>query len=156
MDGAPETSAFQAVEELRGCYEAFAEKLEACCAANVGEAMGFLFRAQGNPKVGYAVEEFNAVVTRRVADLAERLTLCPAEQAGRLAEQAMELMLFYPQPRNNTISFSLAAFEGHARPLVRFLPAQRRQELARRYARRTPPRRMLPNQNKLWQALVSG
>lgn len=147
------TSALQALEELQACYKAFVEKLTECRASNMGEAMGFLFRAQGNPKVGYAVEEFDKTVTGRINALAEELARCPAEEAAALTEQAMELMLFYPQPQDNTIAFSLTAFEGHARPLVSFLPPEVRQETARRYARRTPPRRMLPNQKKLWKEL---
>lgn len=146
-------SALQAVEELQAGYQAFVEKLRECQASSMGEAMGFLFRAQGNPKVGYAVEEFDKVLTRRIAALAEALTLSPAEEAGELAERAMELMLFYPQPQDSTIAFSLSAFEGHARPLVPFLSPEVRQETARRYAKRTPLRRMLPNQKRLWQAL---
>ena len=101
--------------------------------------MGFFFRSQGNPKVGSAVEEFNAIVTGRIAALAEQLAQCPAEEAEALTRQALELMLFYPIPQDNTISFSLTAFEGHARPLVDFLPPEVRQETAKRYAKRTPP-----------------
>jgi len=153
MEETPIVSASQALEELRGCYEAFIHKLEECRAASMGEAMGFLFRSQGNPRVGYAVEEFNQVLISRVDTLGEQLAQCSPEEAGELTEQALELMLFYPQPKDNTISFSLTAFEGHALPLVPFLPEQARQEAARRYARRTPPRRMLPNQKKLWKAL---
>ena len=153
MEETPGMPAPQALEALQVCYHEFVRKLEDCRVSSMGEAMGFFFRAQGNPKVGYAVEEFNGIVTGRVAALAEQLALCPAKEAGELAGQALELMLFYPQPKDNTIAFSLTAFEGHALPLVPFLSKQAQQEAARRYAKRTPPRLMLPNQKKLWKEL---
>ena len=115
--------------------------------------MGRFFRSQGNPRVAYAVEEFDAALTQQVATLAGLLADCPAEEAGELAAQALELMLFYPIPADSNIAFSLAAFEGRAQPLVVFLPPRLRQEAARRYAKRTPPRRMFPNQQKLWKEL---
>lgn len=153
MDQAQTLTAPQALEELRGCYDAFIQKLEKSRASSVGEVMGRFFRSQGNPRVAYAVEEFDAIVTQQVAVLAGLLADCPEEEAGELAAQALERMLFYPIPTDSSIAFSLAAFEGRAQPLVVFLPPRLRQETARRYAKRTPPRRMLPNQQKLWKEL---
>lgn len=153
MDQAQALTAPQALEELRGCYDAFIQKLEKSRASSVGEVMGRFFRSQGNPRVAYAVEEFDAIVTQHVAVLAGLLVDCPEEEAGELAAQALELMLFYPIPADSNIAFSLAAFEGRAQPLVVFLPPRLRQEAARRYAKRTPPRRMFPNQQKLWKEL---
>lgn len=153
MESAPVLTARQALNGLRVCYEDFVEKLEGCRASSIGEVMERFFRSQGNPKVGYAVDEFNGIITGRITSLAELLAQCPAEDASALTEQALELMLFYPIPRNDAVLFPLTAFEGHALPLVSFLSQEARQETARRYAKRTPPRRMLPNQKKLWQAL---
>ena len=62
-------------------------------------------------------------------------------------------MLFYPVPKDNTVAFSLSAFEGRAMALLPFLPPDKQREIASRYARRTTPRQMLPNQKKLWKAL---
>ena len=45
------------------------------------------------------------------------------------------------------------AFEGKGAALLPWLPAPVRAALADRYRLRTPPRRMLPNQKKLWRAL---
>ena len=42
---------------------------------------------------------------------------------------------------------------GFAAPLLPFLAPARRAELAERYRALTPPRKMLPNQKKLWKAL---
>lgn len=153
MDGTSPSAALQALEALRGCYQEFMDKLQVCRTAGLGEAIGFFFQSQGNPRVGQAVDEFNGVVTGRVAALAEALAELTEAEAAELAAQAMELMLFYPLPKDNTILFSLAAFEGRAQALVPFLSPEARQELAGRYAKRTPPRRMLPNQKKLWKEL---
>lgn len=147
-------SAAQALEELRAGYDDFVRKLEKGRASSIGEVMESFFRSQGNPRVAYAVEEFDGMIDAWVAALAGLLAECTPEEADEVAAQALELMLFYPVPADNMIAFSLSAFEGRAQPLLDFLTPQRRQEAASRYARRTPPRRMLPNQKKLWKALT--
>ena len=76
------------------------------------------------------------------------------EAADGFAAQVLELMLFYPQPADQHTAFSLLAFEGYAVPLVPHLAEKRRAEVAERYRKRNPPRRMLPNQKKLWRALT--
>ena len=82
------------------------------------------------------------------------LAALPPEAADGFAAQALELMLFYPQPADQHTAFSLLAFEGYAVPLVPHLTEKRRAEVAERYRKRNPPRRMLPNQKKLWRALT--
>lgn len=154
MDETPTVPALSVLEELRACYGAFIEKLEKSRASSVGEVMNNYFRAQGNPRVTFAVEEFNEAINGHVAALADHLGSCPAEEAEALALEALEQILFYPPSRNNTVAFSLAAFEGCALPLIPFLSPERRQELARRYTKRTAPRLMLPNQKKVWSALT--
>lgn len=146
-------SAARALEELEACYRNFTEKLNKSKASSVGEVMGNFFRAQGNPRVSYAVEEFDAAMTERLTALTGLLEACPAEEARSLAAQALELMLFYPVPADRTVAFSLSAFEGRAIVLLPFLPPHTQREFASRYARRTTPRQMLPNQKKLWKAL---
>ncbi|MCI7474653.1 MAG: hypothetical protein MSB10_13420 [Clostridiales bacterium] len=146
-------SATQALEDLEACYQHFIDKLKKSKASSVGEVMGNFFRAQGNPRVSYAVEEFDAAMTERLTVLTGLLETCPAEEACRLAVQALELMLFYPVPTDHTVAFSLSAFEGRAMALLPFLSPDRQRELATRYARRTTPRQMLPNQKRLWKAL---
>lgn len=154
MEETSPLSPLQALEELKACYGDFVQKLEKSRATSVGEVVNHLFRSQGNPRVTYAVEEFDAALTARLTALTEGLAGCPEDDADDLAAQALELMLFYPVPADNNVAFSLAAFEGRALPLLPFLSSQRRQETASRYARRTPPRRMLPNQKKLWKELA--
>ena len=147
-------SAAQALEELETCYRDFIEKLKKSKASSVGEVMGNFFRAQGNPRVSYAVEEFDAAMTERLAALTALLEGCPAEEACRLAAQALELMLFYPVPADSTVAFYLSSLEGRAVALLPFLSPDQQREAASRYARRTPPRRMRPNQEKLGKALA--
>lgn len=149
------TSVAQALDDLRTCYGAFMEKLEKSRISSMGEAMGNLFRAQGNPRVSYAVEEFNDAVNSRVTALADLLGSAPADEAREATLLALEQILFYPLPADHTTAFSLAAFEGCALPLIPFLPPEQRWELGRRYARRTVPRKMLPNQKKVWSALTA-
>ena len=79
---------------------------------------------------------------------------CPAEQADELAARALETILFYPLAGDNTLDFSQLAFEGRAHALLPFLTPDRKRALAARYKKRTPPRRMLPNQKKLWKELA--
>lgn len=154
MEYTPAASAAQALEEIGRCYQDYIETLQHCRSNSFNEIMESLFRSQGNPKVAHAVEEFDGIITGRIAALAELLAQCPAEEAGQLALQALEQVLFYRVYKDTTISFSLAAFEGRAFPLLPFLSPEQRQEVAGRYARRTPPRRMLPNQKKLWKELM--
>ena len=153
MEDTQEMTVPQALDALANCYAAFIERLEESRASSAGGVMGFFFRSQGNPKVSLAVDEFHTALSGQVAALAELLAQCPAEQAGEWAAQALEVMLFYPVPSNRSTAFTLAAFEGHALPLVPFLTPAGRQEAARRCAKRTPPRQMLPNQKKLWKEL---
>ena len=64
-------SAPQALEDLEVCYRDFIEKLKKSKASSVGEVMGNFFRAQGNPRVSYAVEEFDAAC-RKLAEQADK------------------------------------------------------------------------------------
>ena len=99
------------------------------------------------------MDAFAEELSVHVEALKTQLAACPAEEADRLAAQALELMLLYPRPKNGATEFSLAAFEGFAAPLLPLLAPARRAELAERYRALTPPRKMLPNQKKLWKAL---
>ena len=145
---------YQALKDLETCYEEFRETLKRCRTAGMGEAIGFFFRAQGNPRLSMALEEYDPVITGLVEDLAGMLAACPAEQADELAARALETLLFYPLAGDNTLDFSQLAFEGRAHALLPFLTPDRKRSLAARYKKRTPPRRMLPNQKKLWKELT--
>ena len=156
MEQTPIGTAAQTLEELRACYASFLEALTQRSAVDVGEAFAFFISPYGNPRLSQTMDEFAPAVAGLAEGLAAQLTGCPPEDADALAVQALEQMLFYPMPRDAMLEFSLAALEGSAQPLLSFLAAQRRQELAERYAKRTKPRKMLPNQKKIWKALSRG
>lgn len=88
----------------------------------LGEAIGFFLHSDGNPKLGSLVDAFAEELPVHVEALKTQLAACPAEEADRLAAQALELMLLYPRPKNGATEFSLAAFEGFAAPLLPFWP----------------------------------
>ena len=131
MESAAPQTPVQALEALQNAYSRFLDALPEARRASLGEAIGFFLRSDGNPKLGSLVDAF----------------------AEELPAQALELMLLYPRPKDGATEFSLAAFEGFAAPLLPFLAPARRAELAERYRALTPPRKMLPNQKKLWKAL---
>ena len=143
----------QALEALQNAYSRFLDALPEARRASLGEAIGFFLHSDGNPKLGSLVDAFAEELPVHVEALKTQLAACPAEEADRLAAQALELMLLYPRPKNGATEFSLAAFEGFAAPLLPLLAPARRAELAERYRALTPPRKMLPNQKKLWKAL---
>ena len=60
-----------------------------------------------------------------------------------------------PPPADRSLELYVAAFEGHAAPLLPFLEPSHRIRLSERYRRRNPPRRMLPCQKKLWKAMTA-
>ena len=139
MESAAPQTPVQALEALQNAYSRFLDALPEARRASLGEAIGFFLRSDGNPKLGSLVDAFAEELPVHVEALKTRLAACPAEEADRLATQALELMLLYPRPKDGATEFSLA-------------PA-RRAELAERYRALTPPRKMLPNQKKLWKAL---
>ncbi len=153
MESAAPQTPVQALEALQNAYSRFLDALPEARRASLGEAIGFFLRSDGNPKLGSLVDAFAEELPVHVEALKTRLAACPAEEADRLAAQALELMLLYPRPKDGATEFSLAAFEGFAAPLLPFLAPARRAELAERYRALTPPRKMLPNQKKLWKAL---
>ena len=144
---------YQVLKDLEVCYQEYREALARARAVNVGESIGFFLRGQGNPRVGEALARFDPRITALVEALAGLLASCPPEQASELAALALEQLLFYPKAGDSTLDFSQMALEGRAQPLLAFLTPERRLSLAARYKKRTPPRMMMPNQKKLWEAL---
>ena len=133
MESAAPQTPVQALEALQNAYSRFLDALPEARRASLGEAIGFFLRSDGNPKLGSLVDAFAEELPVHVEALKTRLAACPAEEADRLATQALELMLLYPRPKDGATEFSLAAFEGFAAPLLPFLAPARRAELAERY-----------------------
>ena len=146
-------AAVRAADDLRACYVDFVRQLSQTHSSRLGEAIGFFFRGQGASPSALALEEMLSAAAQQVARLAGLLAACSPQQADELAAPVLEQMLFYPRPEDSTTEFSLVALEAQAQPLLPFLSPARRQDMACRYAKRTPPRRMLPNQKQLWKAL---
>ena len=129
MESAAPQTPVQALEALQNAYSRFLDALPEARRASLGEAIGFFLRSDGNPKLGSLVDAFAEELPVHVEALKTRLAACPAEEADRLAAQALELMLLYPRPKDGATEFSLAAFEGFAAPLLPFLAPARRAEL---------------------------
>ena len=154
MENAKPATPYQALLELENAYADYRAVLIRARTAGVGESIGFFLRGQGNPRVGQALADFDPVITALVEALAAMLASCPAEQADELASRALEIILFYPLAGESTVDLSQTAFEGRGLALIPFLTPERRRALSARYKQRTPPRRMLPNQEKMWKALA--
>lgn len=144
----------QVLEDMRRGYARFVEGLEEARSAGMMELFSNYLRGDGNPRLNQLVDTFAQRLGGWVKALTTLLSGLTPEEADHFAAQALEQMLFYPQPDDQRTAFSLLAFEGYAVPLVPYLTEKRRAEVAERYRKRTPPRRMMPNQKKLWRALT--
>ena len=134
-------------------YARFWKELPLRRGTALGEVMSNLLRPDGNPKVNELVSSFAQALEGWVGELAGQLAALPPEEADEWAGRALEQMLFLPPPEERGAELYLAAFEGFALPLVPFLSPEQRAVAAKRYGKRNPPRRMLPNQKKLLGAL---
>ena len=93
MESAAPQTPVQALEALQNAYSRFLDALPEARRASLGEAIGFFLRSDGNPKLGSLVDAFAEELPVHVEALKTRLAACPAEEADRLATQALELML---------------------------------------------------------------
>ena len=144
----------QVLEDMRRGYARYVEGLEEARSTGMMELFSNYLRGDGNPRVNQLVDGFAKALGQWMDALSVLLAALPPEAADGFAAQVLELMLFYPQPADQHTAFSLLAFEGYAVPLVGLLTDGCRAEVAERYKKRTPPRRMMPNQKKLWRALT--
>ena len=144
----------QVLEDMRRGYARFVEGLEEARSTGMMELFSNYLRGDGNPRLNQLVDTFAQRLGGWVKALTTLLSGLTPEEADHFAAQALEQMLFYPQPDDQRRPFSLLGFEGYAVPLVPYLTEKRRAEVAERYRKRTPPRRMMPNQKKLWRALT--
>mgnify|MGYP005792884389 CR=1 FL=1 len=144
----------QVLEDMCSGYARFLEGLAEARSTGMMELFSNYLRGDGNPRLNQLVDTFAQRLGGWVKALTTLLSGLTPEEADHFAAQALEQMLFYPQPDDQRTAFSLLAFEGYAVPLVPYLTEKRRAEVAERYRKRTPPRRMMPNQKKLWKALT--
>lgn len=144
-----------ALEALQTRYAALLEAVaEAEAQTDRAGLIAHLFSGHScHPGLDEALKTYGPALDGALEALLAALAALPPEEAAEPARQALELLLFYPKPRRMPEEMVLVAFEGKGEALLPWLPAPVRAALADRYRLRTPPRRMLPNQKKLWRAL---
>ena len=107
-----------------------------------------------HPGLDALMDKYVPLLSEHVAALALAVQAQPGPEAQAAALRGLERLLFYPKPASPPEEFTLVALEGHGLPLAPLLSPDAQRDLAQRYARQTPPRRMMPNQKKLWKLLA--
>ena len=146
----------EALKALENCYDALLEALpDARQAEDPRGALSNLFSGHSyHPGLDAIMDKYVPLLADHVAALAQAVQVQPGPEAQAAALRGLERLLFYPKPASPPEEFTLVAFEGYGLPLAPLLADQDRLDLAQRYAKKTPPRRMMPNQKKLWKLLA--
>ena len=146
----------EALKALENCYEALLEALpDARQAEDTRGALSNLFSGHSyHPGLDALMDKYVPLLSDHVAALALAVRAQPGPEAQAAALRGLERLLFYPKPASPPEEFTLVAFEGYGLPLGPLLSTEARLDLAQRYAKKTPPRRMMPNQKKLWKLLA--
>ena len=146
----------EALKALENCYDALLEALpDARQAEDTRGALSNLFSGHSyHPGLDALMDKYVPLLADHVAALAQAVQVQPGPEAQAAALRGLERLLFYPKPASPPEEFTLVAFEGYGLPLGPLLSPEDRLDLAQRYAKKTPPRRMMPNQKKLWRALT--
>lgn len=146
----------EALKALENCYDALLEALpDARQAEDTRGALSNLFSGHSyHPGLDALMDKYVPLLADHVAALAQAVQAQPGPEAQAAALRGLERLLFYPKPASPPEEFTLVAFEGYGLPLAPLLADQDRLDLAQRYAKKTPPRRMMPNQKKLWKLLA--
>lgn len=146
----------EALKALEDCYDALLEALpDARQAEDTRGALSNLFSGHSyHPGLDALMDKYVPLLSDHVAALALAVQAQPGPEAQAAALRGLERLLFYPKPASPPEEFTLVAFEGHGLSLAPLLADQDRLDLAQRYAKKAPPRRMMPNQKKLWKLLA--
>ena len=146
----------EALKALENCYDALLEALpDARQAEDTRGALSNLFSGHSyHPGLDALMDKYVPLLSDHVAALALAVQAQPGPEAQAAALRGLERLLFYPKPASPPEEFTLVAFEGYGLPLGPLLSTEDRLDLAQRYAKKTPPRRMMPNQKKLWKLLA--
>ena len=146
----------EALKALENCYDALLEALpDARQAEDPRGALSNLFSGHSyHPGLDALMDKYVPLLSDHVAALALAVQAQPGPEAQAAALRGLERLLFYPKPASPPEEFTLVAFEGNGLSLAPLLADQDRLDLAQRYAKKTPPRRMMPNQKKLWKLLA--
>lgn len=145
----------EALKALDDCYDALLNALPDARRAEDprGVLSSFFSGHSYHPGLDALLRDYTTLLSGHVEALALAVRTCPGDEAQEAVRCGLERLLFYPKPASLPEEFTLVALEGHGLPLAGLLSPGDRQELAQRYAKKTPPRRMMPNQKKLWKAL---
>ena len=146
----------EALKALENCYDALLETLpDARQAEDTRGALSNLFSGHSyHPGLDALMDKYVPLLADHVAALAQAVQAQPGPEAQAAALRGLERLLFYPKPASPPEEFTLVAFEGYGLPLGPLLSTEARLDLAQRYAKKTPLRRMMPNQKKLWKLLA--
>ena len=146
----------EALKALENCYDALLEALpDARQAEDTRGALSNLFSGHSyHPGLDALMDKYVPLLADHVAALAQAVQVQPGPEAQAAALRGLERLLFYPKPSSPPEEFTLVAFEGYGLPLATLLSPEVRLDLAQRYSQKTPPRRMMPNQKKLWKLLA--
>lgn len=146
----------EALKALENCYDALLEALpDARQAEDTRGALSNLFSGHSyHPGLDALMDKYVPLLADHVEALAQAVRAQPGPEAQAAALRGLERLLFYPKPASPPEEFTLVAFEGYGLPLGPLLSTEARLDLAQRYAKKTPPRRMMPNQKKLWKLLA--
>ena len=146
----------EALKALENCYDALLEALpDARQAEDTRGALSNLFSGHSyHPGLDALMDKYVPLLADHVAALAQAVQAQPGPEAQAAALRGLERLLFYPKPASPPEEFTLVAFEGYGLPLGPLLSTEDRLDLAQRYSQKTPPRRMMPNQKKLWKLLA--
>ena len=146
----------EALKALENCYDALLEALpDARQAEDTRGALSNLFSGHSyHPGLDALMDKYVPLLADHVEALAQAVRAQPGPEAQAAALRGLERLLFYPKPASPPEEFTLVAFEGYGLPLGPLLSTEARRDLAQRYAKKTPPRRMMPNQKKLWKLLA--
>ena len=145
-----------ALEALQTRYAALLEAVaEAEAQTDRAGLIAHLFSGHSyHPGLDALMDKYVPLLADHVAALAQAVPAQPGPEAQAAALRGLERLLFYPKPASPPEEFTLVAFEGYGLPLGPLLSTEARLDLAQRYAKKTPPRRMMPNQKKLWKLLA--
>ena len=141
----------EALKALENCYDALLEALpDARQAEDTRGALSNLFSGHSyHPGLDALMDKYVPLLADHVAALAQAVQVQPGPEAQAAALRGLERLLFYPKPSSPPEEFTMVAMEGCGLPLAPLLAPEDRQALAQRYAQKTSPRRMMPNQKKL-------
>ena len=139
-----------ALEALQTRYAALLEAVaEAEAQTDRAGLIAHLFSGHSyHPGLDALMDKYVPLLADHVAALAQAVQVQPGPEAQAAALRGLERLLFYPKPSSPPEEFTLVAFEGYGLPLGPLLSTEDRLDLAQRYAKKTPPRRMMPNQKK--------